>query len=56
LQVILDDLPDDFAKALQDYNNQVTNVFSQYLTIVAAEIENDRGEEQKLPLSGIGKK
>lgn len=53
-QVILEDLPHDFAEALQDYNDQVTSVFSQYLTTVAAELENDRGEENKLPLSGIG--
>ena len=56
LQVILEDLPDEFAEALQDYNRQVTDVFSQYLTTVAAELEKDRGEENKLPLSGIGKK
>lgn len=54
-QVILEDLPKDFAEALQEYNDQVTGVFSQYLTTVAAELENDQGEENKLPLSGIGK-
>ncbi|KAJ7386934.1 putative ATP-dependent RNA helicase ddx60 [Desmophyllum pertusum] len=52
-RVILEDLPDEFAEALQDYNRQVTDVFSQYLTTVAAELEKDRGEENKLPLSGI---
>ncbi|KAJ7386940.1 putative ATP-dependent RNA helicase ddx60 [Desmophyllum pertusum] len=52
-KVILEDLPDEFAEALQDYNRQVTDVFSQYLTTVAAELEKDRGEENKLPLSGI---
>ncbi|XP_078360877.1 putative ATP-dependent RNA helicase DDX60 [Oculina patagonica] len=52
-KVILEDLPYEFAEALQDYNRQVTDVFSQYLTTVAAEIEKDRGEENKLPLSGI---
>ena len=44
----------EFAEALQDYNRQVTDVFSQYLATVAAELENDRREENKLPLSGIG--
>jgi len=52
----LEDLPSDFAEALQTYNTQVTNVFSQYLTTVAAEHERGRGEENKLPLSGIGNK
>ena len=56
MKVILEDLPDEFAEALQDYNRQVTEVFSQYLKTVAAELEKDRGEEIKLPLSGIGKK
>ena len=55
-KVILEDLPDEFAEALQAYNRQVTDVFSQYLKTVAAELEKDRGEENKLPLSGIGKK
>ncbi|XP_020629138.1 probable ATP-dependent RNA helicase DDX60 [Orbicella faveolata] len=52
-KVILEDLPDEFAEALQAYNRQVTDVFSQYLKTVAAEPEKDRGEENKLPLSGI---
>ncbi|KAK2572321.1 putative ATP-dependent RNA helicase DDX60 [Acropora cervicornis] len=51
--VILEDLPDEFAGAIQDYNRQVTEVFSQYLKTVAAELEKDREEEKKLPLSGI---
>ncbi|XP_020629139.1 probable ATP-dependent RNA helicase DDX60 isoform X1 [Orbicella faveolata] len=52
-KVILEDLPDEFAEALQAYNRQVTDVFSQYLKTVAAELEEERGEENKLPLSGI---
>ena len=52
----MEDLPDEFAEALQAYNRQVTDVFSQYLKTVATELEKDRGEENKLPLSGIGKK
>ena len=52
----MEDLPDEFAEALQAYNRQVTDVFIQYLKTVAAELEKDRGEEKKLPLSGIGKK
>ena len=52
----MEDLPDEFAEALQAYNCQVTGVFGQYLKTVAAELENNRGEENKLPLSGIGKK
>ncbi|KAJ7386928.1 putative ATP-dependent RNA helicase ddx60 [Desmophyllum pertusum] len=53
-KVILEDLPQTFADALEDYNRQVTDVFSQYLATVAAElIAKDRGEENKLPLSGI---
>lgn len=52
----MEDLPGEFAKAQKDYNCQVTDVFSQYLTTVAAELEKERGEENKLPLSGIGKK
>ena len=55
MKVILEDLPDKFAQAIQDYNRQVTEVFSQYLKTVAAELEKDLGEEKKLPLSGIGK-
>ena len=54
-KVILDDLPNEFATALREYNRQVTDVFSQYLTTVAADLEKERGEENKLPLSGIGK-
>ena len=56
LKVILEDLPDEFATALREYNRQVTDVFSQYLTAVAADFEKERGGENKLPLSGIGKK
>lgn len=52
-KVILDDLPNEFATALREYNRQVTDVFSQYLTAVAADLEKERGEENKLPLSGI---
>ncbi|XP_078360874.1 putative ATP-dependent RNA helicase DDX60 isoform X2 [Oculina patagonica] len=52
-KVILEDLPEEFAEALQEYNRQVTDVFSQYLTTVAAELEKNRGEENKLPLSAI---
>ncbi|XP_027035542.1 probable ATP-dependent RNA helicase DDX60 [Pocillopora damicornis] len=52
-KVILEDLPDEFATALREYNRQVTDVFSQYLTTVAADLEKERGEENKLPLSGI---
>ena len=55
MKVILEDLPDEFATALREYNRQVTDVFSQYLTTVAADLEKERGEENKLPLSGIGK-
>ena len=54
-KVILEDLPDEFATALREYNRQVTDVFSQYLTAVAADLDKERGEENKLPLSGIGK-
>lgn len=52
-KVILEDLPDEFAEAIQGYNRQVTEVFSQYLKTVAAELEKERGEGKKLPLSGI---
>lgn len=52
----MEDLPSEFAEALQDYNRQVTDVFSQYLATVAAELEKDRGKENKLPLSAIGEK
>lgn len=52
----MEDLPREFAKALKDYNRQVTEVFSQYLQTVAKELKKDQGEENKLPLSGIGKK
>jgi len=49
----LEDLPYEFAEGIEDYNRQVTEVFSQYLKTVASELEKDRGEEKKLPLSGI---
>lgn len=52
-KVILEDLPDEFAAALREYNRKVTDVFSQYLTTVAADLEQERGAENKLPLSGI---
>ena len=52
----MEDLPDEFAEAIQDYNRQVTEVFRQYLKTVAAELGKERGEEKKLPLSGIGRK
>ena len=47
-------LPEEFAEALKDYNRQVTDIFSQYLAIVARDLEKERGEENKLPISGIG--
>ena len=53
-QVILEDLPNEFVKAVKSYNRQVTDVFSQYLATVAKWLEKDRGEDNKLPLSGIG--
>ncbi|XP_068760166.1 probable ATP-dependent RNA helicase DDX60 isoform X2 [Montipora capricornis] len=52
-KVLLEDLPREFAEALRSYNEQVTNVFRQYLTTVAAEHEREQAEENKLPLSGI---
>ncbi|XP_068713426.1 probable ATP-dependent RNA helicase DDX60 isoform X5 [Montipora foliosa] len=52
-KVILENLPREFAEALRSYNEQVTNVFRQYLTSVAAEHEREQGEENKLPISGI---
>ena len=55
MQVILEDLPNEFVKAVKSYNRQVTHVFSQYLATVAKWLEKDRGEDNKLPLSGIGK-
>lgn len=51
----MEDLPEEFSDALQGYNAEVTKVFSQYLVTVATEHERQRGEENKLPLSGIGK-
>ena len=51
----MEDLPEEFSDALQGYNAEVTKVFSQYLIAVATEHERQRGEENKLPLSGIGK-
>lgn len=51
----MEDLPEEFTDALQGYNAEVTKVFSQYLITVATEHESQRGEEKKLPLSGIGK-
>ena len=51
----MEDLPEEFSDALQGYNAEVTKVFSQYLITVATEHERQRGEENKLPLSGIGK-
>ena len=55
MQVILEDLPNEFVKAVKSYNRQVTHVFSQYLATVAKWLEKDRGEDNKLPLSGISK-
>ncbi|CAH3109026.1 unnamed protein product [Pocillopora meandrina] len=52
-KVILEDLPNEFVKAVKSYNRQVTHVFSQYLATVAKWLEKDRGEDNKLPLSGI---
>ena len=51
----MEDLPEEFSDALQGYNAEVTKVFSHYLITVATEHERQRGEENKLPLSGIGK-
>ena len=50
----MEDLPNEFVKAVKSYNRQVTHVFSQYLAAVAKWLEKDRGEDNKLPLSGIG--
>lgn len=52
----MEHLPEEFTDALQDYNAEVTKVFSQYLITVATEHERQRGEEKQLPLSGIGEK
>ena len=54
-KVILEGLPHEFAAARKEYNRQVTDVFRQYFITVAADLERERGEENKLPLSGIGK-
>ena len=54
-KVILEGLPHEFATARKEYNRQVTDVFRQYIITVAADLERERGEENKLPLSGISK-
>ena len=54
-KVILEGLPHEFATARKEYNRRVTDVFRQYIITVAADLERERGEENKLPLSGIGK-
>ena len=56
MQLILEDLPSEFAKVLESYNREVTDIFSQYLATVAKWLGEGRGENYKLPLSGIGKK
>ena len=54
--MILEDLPDEFAKVVESYNREVTDIFSQYPATVAKWLGEGRGENHKLPLSGIGKK
>ena len=56
MQLILEDLPDEFAKVVESYNRKVTDIFSQYPGTVAKWLGEGRGENYKLPLSGIGKK
>ena len=56
MQLILEDLPDEFAKVVESYNREVTDIFSQYPATVAKWLGEGRGENHKLPLSGIGKK
>ncbi|CAH3109010.1 unnamed protein product [Pocillopora meandrina] len=52
-KLILEDLPSEFAKVLESYNREVTDIFSQYLATVAKWLGEGRGENYKLPLSGI---
>ena len=56
MQLILEDLPDEFAKVVESYNREVTDIFSQYPATVAKWLGEGRVENHKLPLSGIGKK
>lgn len=56
MQLILEDLPDEFAKVVESYNREVTDIFSQYPATVAKWLGEGKGENHKLPLSGIGKK
>ena len=53
-QVILEDLPEEFAYALNEYNQRVNEIFHQYLTTVANQVTQQEGRERKLPLSSIG--
>lgn len=50
-QVILEDLPKEFADALNEYNQKVNEIFHQYLITVADQVTQKKGRERKLPLA-----
>lgn len=51
--MFLDDLPEDFNEALNEYNMKVTMDFAAFLLIVSRLA--DMKQEYQLPLSKIGK-
>lgn len=52
--MILEDLPEEFGDALNEYNQRVNEIFHQYLITVANQVTQQKGRERKLPLSSIG--
>nr|XP_056711038.1 probable ATP-dependent RNA helicase DDX60 [Euleptes europaea] len=50
-KVFLEDLPDDFAAALHDYNCRIQENFGQFLQIVSTTV--DMKQEYRLPLSEL---
>ena len=53
-KVLLDDLPKDFEKAIDKYNENIDEVFDLYTRQVAHHVHNKLGSENKLPLSLLG--
>lgn len=51
--MFLEDLPEDFKAALDEYNTNVTKDFASFLLIVSKLA--DMKKEHQLPLSKIGK-
>lgn len=54
-QVKLEEMPSQFKEALEEYNIRAVDVFGLYLRTLGNKIKAEHGEENRLPLSRVGK-